>query len=87
MALNSDSFFGFLQATVRTLVQEFVLPLINLNLKSGFPIPMIAGVEIEDADLRYEDGYLLICTNVHYNGGYFKTPKQQKRAPELQSMQ
>lgn len=75
------------QATVRTLVQELVLPLINLNLKSGFPIPMVAGVEVENADLRYEDGYLLVCTDIHYSGGYFNSRNQQKSLPERDDKQ
>ncbi|CAM6099422.1 unnamed protein product [Calypogeia fissa] len=75
------------QATVRTLVQELVLPLINISLKSGFPIPMVAGVEIIDADLRYEDGYLFVCTDIHYSGGYFGSQTKQKSIPERHSQQ
>ncbi|KAL2613523.1 hypothetical protein R1flu_025215 [Riccia fluitans] len=47
------------QATVKTIVKDVVLPLLNLNLRRGFPVPVVAGVTLQNSDLRYEDGYIL----------------------------
>ncbi|KAL3679442.1 hypothetical protein R1sor_022398 [Riccia sorocarpa] len=63
------------QATVRTIVKDVVLPLLNLNLKRGFPVPVVAGVTLENSDLRYGDGYILVCTDIHYTGGFFPWEK------------
>ncbi|BBN17123.1 hypothetical protein MPTK1_7g12170 [Marchantia polymorpha subsp. ruderalis] len=63
------------QATVRTIVKDVVVPLLNLNLRRGFPLPVVAGVTLQNSDLRYEDGYIMVCTDIHYKGGFFHLKK------------
>ncbi|KAJ7538614.1 hypothetical protein O6H91_11G056500 [Diphasiastrum complanatum] len=54
------------QAAVRTVVTDVILPLLNFNLRKGFPLPIIPSVELQAADIRYGNSFLLVCTDVHY---------------------
>lgn len=43
-----------------------ILPLLNSKLKKGFPLPMLPSVDLENADIKYEDGFIFICSDVYY---------------------
>ena len=56
---------------MKTTVRNVIIPLVNLRLQTGFPIPVLPGVVLTEAEITYADQYLLICTNVEYTGGIF----------------
>jgi lipopolysaccharide-binding protein len=60
------------QSTVRTLVSKVIIPILNHSLKKGFPLPVFPAIDLQNADVRYDNGYILICSDVHYKGGYIK---------------
>jgi hypothetical protein len=57
-----------LQPTLRTIISRMILPLLNSKLKKGFPLPMLPAVDLENADIKYEDGFIFICSDVYYKG-------------------
>jgi lipopolysaccharide-binding protein len=61
-----------MQSTVRTLVSKVIIPILNHSLKKGFPLPVFPAIDLQNADVRYDNGYILICSDVHYKGGYIK---------------
>lgn len=61
------------QPTLRTIVSKVIIPLLNVKLGNGFPLPVIPAVDLENADIRYEEGYIFICSDVHYKGGLIKS--------------
>ncbi|CAM6042964.1 unnamed protein product [Sphagnum compactum] len=62
-----------LQPMVRMVLSKVIIPILNINLKRGFPLPVIPAIDLQDADVRYDDGCILICSNVYYKSGYIKT--------------
>jgi hypothetical protein len=58
---------------VRTVLSKVIIPILNINMKRGFPLPVIPAIDLQDADVRYDDGCILICSNVYYKSGYIKT--------------
>ncbi|KAH8953031.1 hypothetical protein BDL97_08G003200 [Sphagnum fallax] len=61
-----------MQSTVRMVVSKVIIPILNHSLKRGFPLPVVPAIHLQNADLRYDDGYILICSDVYYKGGYIK---------------
>ncbi|KAH9555834.1 hypothetical protein CY35_08G137300 [Sphagnum magellanicum] len=61
-----------MQSTVRTLISKVIIPILNHSLKKGFPLPVFPAIDLQNADVRYDNGYILICSDVHYKGGYIK---------------
>ncbi|CAM6027186.1 unnamed protein product [Sphagnum balticum] len=61
-----------MQSTVRMIVAKVIIPIVNLNLKRGFPLPVFPAIDLQNADVRYDDGYILICSDVYYKGGSIK---------------
>lgn len=53
---------------VRTLIKDLLLPLLNLSLRRGFPLPIVPSVEFVNGDVKYGDGFILVCTDVQYTG-------------------
>ncbi|EFJ04326.1 hypothetical protein SELMODRAFT_138877 [Selaginella moellendorffii] len=58
----------FVEVATRTILKDVILPLVNYNLKKGFPLPVIPAIEFQEATIRYEDDFLLICTDIRYTG-------------------
>jgi hypothetical protein len=46
--------------------------IIDFNLKKGFPLLVFLTIDFQNANVRYDDGYILICNDVYYKGGYIK---------------
>lgn len=53
---------------IRTLVKDVLLPLLNLSLRRGFPLPVVPFMELKNADIKYGDGFILVCTDAQYTG-------------------
>ncbi len=49
-----------------------VIPILNLNLKKGFPLLLFPTIDLQNAYVRYDDGYILIYSDVYYKGGKIK---------------
>lgn len=73
---------NLLQPTLRTVISRVILPILNKKLARGFPLPVLPAVDLENADIRYEEGAIFICTDVYYKGGIFTPPP---RPPAVQS--
>ncbi|XP_024362697.1 putative BPI/LBP family protein At1g04970 [Physcomitrium patens] len=65
---------NLLQPTLRTVISRVILPILNKKMKHGFPLPVLPAVDLENADIRYEEGHILICSDVYYKGGIFTPP-------------
>jgi hypothetical protein len=77
---------SFVQSTVRMIVAKVIIPILNLNLKRGFPLPVFPAIDLQNADVRYDDGYILICSDVYYKGGSIKPsvePLQEQSSTAL----
>ncbi|GLJ47025.1 hypothetical protein SUGI_0992820 [Cryptomeria japonica] len=61
-----DFHMRFIQAVVQTLVKDVLLPLINVQLKKGFPLPIIRNFRVQNADVIYDESQLVVCTDVQY---------------------
>lgn len=62
------------QPTLRTVISRVILPILNKKLEKGFPLPVLPAVDLENADIRYEDGFIFICSDVYYRGGLILPP-------------
>jgi hypothetical protein len=54
------------------IMAKMIIPILNLNMKRGFPLPIFAAIDLQNVDARYDDVYILICNDVYYKGGYIK---------------
>jgi hypothetical protein len=41
-------------------------------LKRGFPLFGFLAIGFQNENVKYDDGYILICNDVYYKGGYIK---------------
>ncbi len=71
--LPTGCYLFSVQPMVRTVLSKVIIPILNINMKRGFPLPVIPAIDLQDADVRYDDGCILICSNVYYKSGYIKT--------------
>eukprot|EP00252_Welwitschia_mirabilis_P010459 TRINITY_DN2372_c0_g1_i1.p1 TRINITY_DN2372_c0_g1~~TRINITY_DN2372_c0_g1_i1.p1 ORF type:complete len:519 (+),score=72.97 TRINITY_DN2372_c0_g1_i1:170-1726(+) len=55
-----------IQIIVRTLVKDAVFPLVNIQLKNGFPLPIIDNFGVKDAVIEYGESQILVSMNVEY---------------------
>jgi lipopolysaccharide-binding protein len=60
---------NLLQPTLRAVISRVILPVLNKKLEKGFPLPMLPAVDLKNADIRYEEGFIFICSDVYYKGG------------------
>jgi hypothetical protein len=72
---------NLLQPTLRTVISRVILPILNKKLAHGFPLPVLPAVDLENADIRYEEGAIFICSDVYYKGGIFKPPPLPSSPP------
>lgn len=56
------------QPILRTIISKVIIPIVNANLRRGFPLPVLPLVDLQNADVHYEEGYILICSDVYYKG-------------------
>jgi hypothetical protein len=41
-------------------------------MKKGFPLLVFVAIDFQNANARYDDLYILICSDVYYKGRYIK---------------
>jgi hypothetical protein len=51
---------------------KVIIPMLNFNMKRGFPLPFFLAIDLQNVNARYDDVYTLICSDVYYKGGYIK---------------
>lgn len=56
-----------LQFAVDLLIGKGVIPMANKVLEKGFPLPSIQGVTFQDPTVAYDDGYIVVSTNIVYH--------------------
>jgi len=49
-----------------------VIPILNFNLKKGFLLLVFPTIDLQNANVRYDDGYIFICSDVYYTCGKIK---------------
>lgn len=55
-----------IQPVLWTIVETVLLPYANARLWKGFPLPMIRGFTLENAQIMFFDSSLIICSDVSY---------------------
>eukprot|EP01102_Stenamoeba_stenopodia_P015173 TRINITY_DN5148_c0_g1_i1.p1 TRINITY_DN5148_c0_g1~~TRINITY_DN5148_c0_g1_i1.p1 ORF type:complete len:214 (-),score=48.23 TRINITY_DN5148_c0_g1_i1:40-681(-) len=56
-----------LQFAVDLMIGKGVVPMVNKILETGFPLPTIQGVTFQDPTVGYENGYMVVSTNIVYH--------------------
>eukprot|EP00249_Psilotum_nudum_P022822 c28652_g1_i2 orf=473-2203(-) len=51
---------------LQIVLKDALIPILNLSLKGGFPLPLIPSVELQNSDINYGNGYILVCTDAQY---------------------
>ncbi|XP_043688681.1 putative BPI/LBP family protein At1g04970 isoform X2 [Telopea speciosissima] len=59
-----------IQSVMRTLLKTVFLPYVNLHLGRGFPLPIIRGFTLQNADIFCASSQILICSNVVFADSY-----------------
>ncbi len=49
-----------------------IIPILNLNMKRGFPLLDFATIDFQNTNAINDDVYILICSDVYFKGGYIK---------------
>lgn len=65
---------ALLQPTLRTVISRVILPILNKKFDHGFPLPFLPAIDLENVDIRYEEGYIFVCCDIFYKGGIVKPP-------------
>ncbi|XP_031286539.1 putative BPI/LBP family protein At1g04970 isoform X1 [Pistacia vera] len=54
------------QSVMSTLLKTVFMPYVNLHLLRGFPLPIVRGFSIRNADIFYIDSRVVICSDVAF---------------------
>lgn len=55
-----------LQKTMWVFLKDVAVPYVNARLRKGFPLPVIRGFSLEDADISCSNSRIVVCSNVAY---------------------
>lgn len=70
---------SLIQGVVRVFLKTVLMPLVNSHLRRGFPLPIIHGFTIKDADILISSSKVAVCSDVLYSnsgGGVVHLPMQ-----------
>ncbi|KAL9661388.1 hypothetical protein QQ045_026212 [Rhodiola kirilowii] len=56
-----------IQPVVRTLLETIAVPYANIRLGKGFPLPIIHGFTLQNANIRFSDSKITVCSDVSYD--------------------
>ncbi|ERN01662.1 putative BPI/LBP family protein At1g04970 [Amborella trichopoda] len=59
-----------IQAAVRVLLADVFVPYVNSRLRNGFPLPIIHGFTLSNADIIYADSRVVVCTDVEHTDAF-----------------
>jgi len=54
------------QPIISEVLNDGVLPELNSHLMSGFPLPLIHGFSLQNAEVDYSDSTITVCSDVAY---------------------
>ncbi|KAJ0101162.1 hypothetical protein Patl1_04132 [Pistacia atlantica] len=54
------------QSVVSTLLKTVFMPYVNLRILRGFPLPIVRGFSLRNADIFYIDSRVVICSDVAF---------------------
>lgn len=55
-----------MQGFMRVLLNTVFVPYVNMHLKQGFPLPIIRGFTLQNADIVTSGSRMVICSDVAY---------------------
>lgn len=65
--LMKSSFLSWLmQPVVWTVIQTVFLPYVNAHLGQGFPLPIIHGFTVQNAEIIFSTSKITVCSDVSY---------------------
>ena len=67
LSKKSDVFFYLLQPVMWTLVKTVVIPYANSYLGKGFPLPIIHGFTLQNAEIMFSSSKVTVCSDVAYS--------------------
>ncbi|XP_043691556.1 putative BPI/LBP family protein At1g04970 [Telopea speciosissima] len=53
-----------IQSVMRTLLKTVFFPYVNVQLKKGFPLPIIRGFTLQNADIFCDNSQIVVCSDV-----------------------
>uniref|UniRef100_A0A2P2J3S6 Lipid-binding serum glycoprotein C-terminal domain-containing protein n=1 Tax=Rhizophora mucronata TaxID=61149 RepID=A0A2P2J3S6_RHIMU len=62
-----DVHMHLVQSVAFTILETFFIPYINLHLMKGFPLPLLHGVALQNAEIHYAYSKIMICSNLAIN--------------------
>lgn len=60
-----------IQPVMWTLIETVFLPYVNLQLGKGFPLPIIRGFTLQDAEIICSNSLITVCSDVSYQESYY----------------
>ncbi|XP_010270100.1 PREDICTED: putative BPI/LBP family protein At1g04970 isoform X1 [Nelumbo nucifera] len=60
-----------IQSVMWTLLKTVFLPYVNLRLKRGFPLPILRGFNLQDANILCTNSRIIVCSDVAFSGLYY----------------
>ena len=58
------------QAAMSTVIDTVFLPYLNLHLAKGFPLPVLPGFTLENAEIICRNSQVMVCSDVVHTGEY-----------------
>ena len=55
-----------LQPVISEVLKDVLLPELNSHLMSGFPLPLVHGFTLQNAEIDYSDSMITVCSDVAY---------------------
>ncbi|XP_042481396.1 putative BPI/LBP family protein At1g04970 isoform X2 [Macadamia integrifolia] len=65
-----DFHMYLIQSVMRTLLKTVFLPYVNLHLGRGFPLPIIRGFTLQNADIFCASSKIYVCSDVVFADSY-----------------
>jgi lipopolysaccharide-binding protein len=65
-----------LKPVMSTILKTVFLPIVNLHLKRGFPLPMLHGFTLQNAEIVCTDSTVIVCSDMAFTEQYYY-PSQQ----------
>lgn len=60
-----------LKPVMSTILKTVFLPIVNLHLKRGFPLPMLHGFTLQNAEIVCTDSTVIVCSDMAFTEQYY----------------
>ncbi len=64
-----------------------MLPGLNKHLEKGYPLPVVEDLSFVNPAITFQDGYITIATDVHYDGDDTTATKAMLNATKAETKQ